>query len=147
MILKISNHEIRLTVAEDSTRVGQMKEKAGRGPNAHNKSKSELAAKVPASQIKEIFDYWKQAMGKPRSVLDSKRSRDIGWAIAVYGMDGAREAIDGCKASPFHMGENDRNTCYNDVTLIFRDAERVERFHEQLEKNTKKSAKEKWLES
>lgn len=147
MILNISNPKIRLTVAEERTTVREMTGKGGRGPNEHNKSKAKLAASVPKAQIQEIFDYWKTAMSKPRPVLDIKRARDIGWAIAMYGMDGAREAIDGCKASPFHMGENDRETSYNDITLIFRDAEHVERFHDQLSRATKKTAKDKWLES
>lgn len=119
----------------------------GRGPNAHNKAKTELAKTVAPSLIQEVFDYWKLVMGKQRAVLDKKRSRDIGWAIAVWGVEGAREAIDGCKLSPFHMGKNARNTVYNDIGLIFRDAERVERFHDELDKSRKKSAKDKWLES
>lgn len=122
-------------------------EKKGRGENKHNKGKSELAKTVPQTQIQEIFDYWKLVMGKKRAVLDVKRARDIGWAIAIWGMDGARDAIDGCKASAFHMGQNKNRTEYNDITLIFRDAERVERFHDELDKNNKGSAKTKWIES
>jgi hypothetical protein len=119
----------------------------GRGQNAHNKSKTELSKTVSMTLVQEVFDYWKEVMGKKRAVMDTKRARDIGWAIAVYGLDGARDAIDGCKASPFHMGQNNRKTAYNDITLIFRDAEHVERFHDELDKTKSSSAKQKWLDS
>jgi len=119
----------------------------GRGENVHNQSKSKLAKTVSPALIQEVFDYWKETMGKKRAVLDSKRTRDIGWAIALWGVEGARDAIDGCKASDFHMGNNSRKTVYNDITLIFRDAEHVERFQETLDKSRQSSAKRKWIES
>lgn len=144
MVICISDFKIVLTVADDSTRISNMDSNEKRGRFSHNKGKAEIAKTVAPSLIQEVFDYWKLVMGKKRAVLDSKRSRDIGWAIAIYGVDGAKEAIDGCKLSPFHMGDNDRDTVYNDVTLIFRDAERIERFQERAEL---KSAKDKWVES
>ncbi len=69
----------------------------GRGQNAHNKSKTELSKTVSMTLVQEVFDYWKEVMGKKRAVMDTKRARDIGWAIAVYGLDGAREAIEQAK--------------------------------------------------
>lgn len=124
-----------------------MTAKKGRNESVHNQSKLKLSKTVPDSQVQEVFDYWKLTMGKTRAVLDDKRRRDIGWAIAVYGMDGARDAIDGCKASDFHMGNNDRRTSYNDITLIFRDADHIERFQEQLDKSNRKSNRRKWIDS
>ena len=119
-----------------------------RGPNKQNQSKTKLAQTIPQSQIEEVFSYWKETMGKKRAVLDIARTRDIGWAIAVWGIDGARDAIDGCKASAWHMGKNASKTVYNDVTLIFRDAEHVERFQEILDKSTGRSgAKKDWIDS
>lgn len=43
-------------------------------------------------------------------------------------MDDLKRAIDGCRADPFSMGENDRGKPFNDIALICRDAEHVERF-------------------
>jgi hypothetical protein len=36
---------------------------------------------------------------------------------------------------------------YNDITLIFRNAEKVESFLERAEKKTSKNAKEEWINS
>jgi len=80
-------------------------------------------------QVSEVFAYWRDAMGKnARTVLDDKRKRRIQWALKQYGIDGAKKAIDGCKASPFHMGDNDSGQRHDDLTLIFRNAEKAERF-------------------
>jgi hypothetical protein len=43
------------------------------------------------------------------------------------------------------MGQNKNKVAYNDITLIFRDSEHVERFLDIYDENNKKSAKDKWL--
>jgi hypothetical protein len=45
-----------------------------------------------------------------------------------YSVDDLCLAIDGCAASAFHMGENDRRTIYDSITLILRDADHVDKF-------------------
>lgn len=115
----------------------------GRGPSIHNKNKTELGKKVSMNLVLEVFEYWKDAMSKKRASLDIKRERDIRWAIAVYSVQGCKDAIDGCKLSDFHMGKNKQKTAYNDVSVIFRDADHVERFQELYDKN-QTSAKSKW---
>lgn len=115
----------------------------GRGPSIHNKNKIELGKKVSMNLVLEVFEYWKDAMSKKRASLDIKRERDIRWAIAVYSVQGCKDAIDGCKLSDFHMGKNKQKTVYNDVSVIFRDSEHVERFLELYDKN-QNSAKSKW---
>lgn len=119
--------------------------KQGRGPNAFNKTKIELGKKVAFPLVLEVFEYWKDTMGKKRAALDLKRERDIRWAIAVYNVQGCKDAIDGCKTSDFHMGKNARKTEYNDISLIFRDSEHVEKFQDMLDKKNS-SAKSKWAD-
>jgi uncharacterized protein YdaU (DUF1376 family) len=81
--------------------------------------------------VGDVFDYWKTVMGKTgQTVLDGKRKARIVWAIGQYGVETAKRAIDGCKASAWHMGENDKGQRYDDLTLIFRDASKVENFLE-----------------
>lgn len=116
---------------------------SGRGPSIHNKNKIELGKKIDMHLVLEVFEYWKSVMGRKRATLDIKRERDIRWGIAVYSVQGCREAIDGCKLSDFHMGKNKQKTAYNDVSVIFRDADHVERFQELYDKN-QTSAKSKW---
>ena len=120
-------------------------EKKGRGPNAHNKNKGELGRKIHTALVVEVFEYWKDKMGKKRAVLDKNRHRDIAWGIAVYNVEQCKQAIDGCAASGWHMGQNKNKVAYNDITLIFRDSEHVERFLDIYDENNKTSAKDKWL--
>lgn len=76
-----------------------------------------------------VFAYWQKLWEHPRARLDAKRKR----AIKARLKDGYTEAdliraIDGCKATPFNNGDNDRGQRYDGLTLILRDAEHVDRF-------------------
>lgn len=82
----------------------------------------------PASRV---FACWKETMGKPKARLDAKRRDLINKRIADgYTVDDLCIAIRGCSESVFHMGKNDRNTRYDDITLICRDAKHVDQFLE-----------------
>jgi hypothetical protein len=39
-----------------------------------------------------------------------------------------KQAIDGCAQTPYNMGKNDSGQKFNDIGLILRDAEHIERF-------------------
>lgn len=86
------------------------------------------APRISSADVQTVFEYWQTVMEKPRAKLDSKRAKRIQWALKTYSMDACRTAIDGCRRSVWHMGQNDRMTVFNDITLIFRDADHVERF-------------------
>jgi len=60
--------------------------------------------------------------------LDDKRRLKVASAIADYGAAECMRAIDGCRQSDFHMGRNKQNKKYNDLELIFRDQDHIERF-------------------
>jgi len=47
------------------------------GQTPHNKSKIEMGKKVAFPLVLEVFEYWKQTMGKKRAQLDIKRERDL----------------------------------------------------------------------
>lgn len=100
---------------------------------------------MTAEQKKAIFEYWKESMGKTRPIMDKKRESRIDWAIANYGIDQCRKAIDGCTMSSWHMGKNPSNKRYDDISLIFQDAKHVEMFLEHYDNGAKKSAKDKWI--
>ncbi len=88
---------------------------------------------VPAlrkATVEEIFDFWREATNHRRAKLDPKRQRCIEWARRHYDDDDIADAIRGAAASPFHQGQNDRGTRYDDLALILRDAEHLERFAE-----------------
>lgn len=94
-----------------------------------NESKTKvLPAVVHDSPIIELFDIWKVTMNKPRAKLDNKRRELIKNKLKDFTFEDLREAIIGCSNSTFHMGNNDRNTAYNDLSLILRDNAKIETF-------------------
>jgi hypothetical protein len=88
------------------------------------------AATVPNSAVERIFGHWVFMFGKHagRTALGPTRRRAIVRALQLYPEGELLLAVEGCAASPFHNGDNDRGQSYTDVTLILRDEEHLERF-------------------
>ena len=89
-----------------------------------------------------VFAYWQRAMHKPSARLDARRRA----AIAARLKDGYRvhelqAAIDGCQASAWHQGQNDRHRPFNDLVLICRDGAYVEQFLELAQGQRQADAK------
>ena len=81
------------------------------------------------TDVQDIFEYWQRVMNHPKAKLDKKRKRIIKAALDLkYSTVDLKLAIDGCFNSPYHMGKNDNKQIYDDINLIFRDAEHIERF-------------------
>lgn len=80
--------------------------------------------------VHEIFDYWKEVMNHPKAKLDSDRTRTIKKALTTMGftVDEIKKAILGCSRSPYHQGDNDKKTVYDQLGLILRNASNIERF-------------------
>ena|SRR3990167_4787854 len=96
-------------------------------------------------EVFEVFEYWKIRLNKPRSKLDKARARKIQERLKDgYSVTDLLAAIDGCARSAFHNGENERHTTYNDISLICRDAEHIDRFL-QIEEDFQKKQKSKAL--
>lgn len=86
---------------------------------------------VKPEEIQEVFDHWiavHKAESKRKPILDVKRRRLLAVSIYDFGVDGCKEAIDGCANSHFHMGQNKRGKIYNSLELIFRSVGDTERF-------------------
>ncbi len=113
--------------------------------SSHTAEQSKSSSSVSLDLKREIFQYWKDAMGKSRPILDAKREQRIGWAISNYGLEACRQAIDGCVLSDWHMGKNPSNKTYNDISLIFQDAKHVEMFLEYHDAGKKKSSRDAWI--
>lgn len=85
------------------------------------------------SPVEHVFKYWQEVMNKPRAKLNAKRKKAIQDRIKEgYEWDDFKAAIDGCKNSSFHMGQNNRNKPYNDIELICRDGVKLESFMEYM---------------
>lgn len=91
---------------------------------------SSATAMTVQQSIEAVFAAWCASTGKTRSLLDSKRTRRIKWALDNYPLEECLAAVRGWENSPYHRGENDRGTTYNDLGLILRDAEHFERFRD-----------------
>lgn len=87
-----------------------------------------LVEQKPLDPVETIFGYWQQVMDSPKSVLDDKRKSLIVKALKIYSPADICKAIRGCSKTPHNMGKNDRNTVYNGLNLILRDAEHIDYF-------------------
>jgi hypothetical protein len=93
-------------------------------------SDEELPPRV--DRVLDVFNYWVQVhrtvRGAPQTVLTDRRRRLLERTLRDYSFETCIAAINGCALSDFHMGQNSRNKKYNDLELIFRDAQHIERF-------------------
>lgn len=97
--------------------------------------------------VEQLFALWQDVMDKPRAKLDMKRQQRLRWALLNYAEEECEQAIRGCSMSDFHMGRNSRGKTYNDISLVFRDAEHVEDFIDNyLKAATAKQELDEWLE-
>ena len=86
-------------------------------------------AATTAPPVPLVFKYWQQRLNHPRAKLDRKRQRAIAARLKDgYSIDDLKRAIDGCRASPWHQGQNDKRRTFDDIELICRDAAHVEQF-------------------
>lgn len=102
-------------------------------PPPPNKEEDDEADEAPATpsikeQAREIFEYWKKVMNHPGADYSQTRQKKIEARLKKYSVEQITEAIDNCSKSPFHMGENDRNEVFDDIELICRNSEKLERF-------------------
>lgn len=89
-----------------------------------------------SSATERIFEHWVFMLGKNprRTALGTTRRRVIDRALAIYDEETLLLAIEGCAASAWHSGQNDREREFNDLELILRDEPHVERFATDGEK-------------
>lgn len=90
----------------------------------------------PLASTQELFKYWQTVMNHPRAVFDVKRQRKVEQAFKLgYSLEDLKKAIDGCSMTPYNMGKNDSSQVYDDISLIFRDADHIERFMNNANSN------------
>jgi hypothetical protein len=77
-----------------------------------------------------VFDAWREATGRHRAVLDQKRRKLIITALRTYPPGDLVDAVRGWRHFPHNRGDNERRTIYNDLGLLLRDSEHIERFRD-----------------
>lgn len=84
---------------------------------------------MDAESVAAVFAHWRDIMGHSRARMDLKRAQAIRDRLRDgYTVEDLQTAIEGCAASAWHMGENDRQTRYDSISLILRDADHVDKF-------------------
>jgi hypothetical protein len=102
------------------------KEPKKKEPKEETKALSSANGSTP---ILEVFSYWQSALNHPQAKLTPERERVIRARLKEgYTLDVIKQAIDGCRASPFHRGQNERAQAYDDLTLICRSGSKLESF-------------------
>lgn len=92
---------------------------AGLGGNGHDHD----------DEIKRIFAVWQAMCDHPKAILDDKRRKLIlRWLKSGYTEQQLADAIRGCSVTPHNMGVNDRGERYDDLGLILRDGDHIDRF-------------------
>lgn len=107
------------------------------------------ASNISNDDVYAIFDYWRDVFNKRTSTkLDKKRLERIVWALKRYPIGEIMSAIDGCAASAWHSGQNPKGKKYNDLTLILRNADKLEGFRDDGEQHREaKAGLEEWLQN
>jgi len=109
------------------------------------KSKKKKIKSEHSKQVREIFEYWQKTLGHPKAKLtNDRRTKILARLKEGYTVEQCKRAIDGCKASPFHMGDNPQGPfhmgdnpqgkIYDSITLIFRSGDKLEQFISYLDK-------------
>lgn len=97
----------------------------------NSKEGTKARERIPMDQVQEVFDLWVElfhSSGRSHVLLTSKRHQRIASAIEVYGVRMCLLAVKGCSLSDWHMGVNPQGKKYTDLSLIFRDHDRVSKF-------------------
>jgi hypothetical protein len=112
---------------EEERREEKRREEEPPTPPEQGKGRRKRQPVVASEAEQAVFEHWRTTIGKTAAAkLDEKRQQRIEWALATYGLDAVKRCIDGYSRSPHHMGQNDRNTRYDDIELFLRDAKHVE---------------------
>lgn len=111
-----------------------------------SRQKKEIS-KIPKdreAQILQVFRHWQNVHKKHQHRLTPTRKKLIYQRLLDgYTVENLVMAIDGCKISPYHQGQNDRNTIYDDLELILRNGDKLEKFMsyaENAQRQTEKNA-------
>jgi len=88
------------------------------------------------SGVAEVFSHWQAVMEHPDSKLTDERRRKVEGRLREGStVDQIKAAIDGCRASAFHMGQNDAGKRHDDLTLICRTGAKLDWFRQRAVTN------------
>lgn len=81
--------------------------------------------------VNQLFELWRSATNRPNARLTIGRRKKIGARLREgYAPEQIAQAITNVACSPFHQGKNDRGRRFDDLELICRDGDHVEKYLE-----------------
>lgn len=92
-----------------------------------------IESKAPAvlGPVEVVFNAWIEATNRTgRTLLSRGRKRLIADALKAYPLDDVLDAVRGWRNSPHHCGRNDSGATYNDLELLLRDPQHIEKFRD-----------------
>jgi hypothetical protein len=95
-------------------------------PDQDQTKTNKTSMSVAPTEVVEVFDHWKVTHGHDKATLDAKRIKLIRNALKLQPSDVLKRSISGYKNSPHHMGQNERQTVYDDIELFLRDAKHID---------------------
>lgn len=125
------NHDLGVSEEERETEEEREKDKNSVEPSSTDVVPREANA---SDSVARVFAHWRETHGHQRARLDAKRRKLIHAALKNYSEADLCQSITGYLNSPHHMGQNDRNTKFDDIELFLRDAKHIDaglRFHAQ----------------
>jgi hypothetical protein len=126
---KVDESTCNVTVTPQNRTDTEQSQNRTEAEQSKGKTLVEQKALDPASNpVQTIFAFWQKVMASPKSAMDKKRRVLIEVALQSYQPADICKAIRGCSKSPHNMGKNERNTKYNGLNLILRDAEHIDYF-------------------
>lgn len=99
-------------------------------PQPAKKRKAKKPKPAATEQVQQLFQVWQESTGRSKSMLDTKRAKDLEAGIKNFGFDQCRLALIGLGQSDWHMGLDPKTNGkkYNEPRNALRDAEHLENF-------------------
>jgi hypothetical protein len=92
----------------------------------HEQEKDKELTSAADAAVAIVFEHWRSAHNHPRSQLDAKRRKAISAALKSYSVADLCQTITGYLNSAWHMGQNEKDTKFDDVELFLRDAKHID---------------------
>lgn len=115
---------------------GVLRESSASPPRALNagvgegEGEGEVVGEEAGGDIRRVFEAWAEATERSKARLTDERRKRIRRALTDYPLEDVIDAVRGVALSPFHCGQNERHTRYDDIDVILRDAKHVEQFRD-----------------
>lgn len=94
--------------------------------NRQEPSKEPMSPSATYDTVQSIFDHWRQVHNHPKAVLVPKRRALINKWLKSYDEQQLKDSLSGYAHSPHHKGDNPRNTVYDTLELLLRDAGHID---------------------